>query len=167
MFKDWRESTLKEYLIVGTILVVLVIVYFWKPLGPGMVMSAAGGIFDTPFYYSQTPNEAKLPKNPLLFDQIYQFTPWRYFIWQSFHNGEIPLWNNLSHSGTPLLATMQAAIFYPINLILLWLPFNKYFVWSAIIRLWIAGICTYALAREYKQRKLSSLIASVSFMLSG
>jgi hypothetical protein len=146
-------------------LLAILLVVFHDALSPGMVLSPADALFITPAFDDLKPADFTKPANPLLFDQVYQFTPWRYFSWHSVRDGALPLWNPYSYSGTPFMATMHTAVFYPINLVLTLLPFEATFVVSAILRLWLAGLFTYALARRYDLRPIPSLIAAVSFML--
>src|SRR5439155_1237208 len=80
---------------------------------------------------------------PLAFDVAYQFVPWRHFAWESLRQGRLPLWNPYSLAGTPFIASMQSAVFYPINLLFTPLPFARTFAWSALLRLWIAGFSAY------------------------
>ena len=47
------------------------------------------------------------------------------------------------------------------------MPFERTFVWSAILRLWTAGILTFLLARRLGLSPLPGLIAALAFMLSG
>jgi hypothetical protein len=156
-----------EVVLATVVLIAILTVFFGRSLLPGMVMSAADGTFSTPFFGEAKPAGFTEPSNSLLFDQVYQFTPWRYYAWKSLNDGFFPLWNPYSSSGTPFVATMQSAVFYPINLLLTFLPFESTFVWSAFLRLWIAGISTYLLMRYYKIGRVASLISAVSFMLCG
>jgi Bacterial membrane protein YfhO len=157
----WRQDTLACAFLAAIVLVLL----GGAPLG-GAVLAPTDFIFLTPFYSEHVPPNFRAPGNPLLFDQVYQFVPWRQFAWASLREGQLPLWNPYSHAGAPLVATMGAAVLYPINLLLLWLPFEQTFAWSAILRLWIAGASTYFLARHYRLGWQASLVASLCFMLS-
>ncbi len=58
-------------------------------------------------------------------------------------------------------------MFYPINLLLLAVPFERTFVWSALLRLFTAGMLTFLLARRVGLAPLPGLIAAFAFMLSG
>ena len=51
-------------------------------------------------------------KNGAMPDIITQIYPWKHFTIETFKNGQIPLWNPYSFSGTPLLANFQSAVFY-------------------------------------------------------
>ncbi len=157
----------KESLCIALLLLGILLVFFSKALKPDMILSPSDRIFSSPFFSENRPPDFISPSNPLLFDQVYQFTPWRYFSWKSLRDFSIPLWNPHNLSGTPLIATMQSAVFYPINLILSLLPFQSSFVYSAILRLWIAGMLTYQLSRRYGLYPIPSMIASVSYMLAG
>lgn len=161
------RSRARELTAVGLLIMAILLVFFREALIPNQILSAADGVFLTPFFSESAPSTFDKPANPLLFDQVYQFTPWRYFSWKSIRAGVLPLWNPYSSTGTPFVATMQSAVFYPVNLLLVALPFELTFVWSAILRLWIAGIFTYALARRYGLAHVPALIAAVSFMLAG
>lgn len=60
--------------------------------------------------------------NPLITDPIRQQFPWKFLAIKQMKSGEFPLWNPLSFSGTPLLANIQSAPFYPGNITFL-IPF--------------------------------------------
>ncbi len=148
-------------------LLVVVVGLFWRAVFQARVLGPADAIFTTPFFAPLAPPGFTRPGNPLLFDQVYQFIPWRHFTRESLRHGIVPLWNPHSLAGSPFLATMQSAVLYPINLFLLAVPFERTFVWSAILRLWIAGMLTFLLARRSGLSILAALVAGVAFMLCG
>ncbi len=160
-------SSAREAAWVGLILLAVLVVFFGRALAPGKVLAPADYLFTTPYYESHAPEELERPYNTKLFDQAFQFLPWRYFAWKTMRSGSLPLWNPHSYCGTPFMATMQSAVLYPINLITLALPFGKGFVTSAILRLWIAGFGMYWLARRYGLIRAASMLAALSFMFSG
>lgn len=80
---------------------------------------------------------------------------------------DLPLWNPYSYSGTPLLATLQPGVFYPLNLLLLVLPFDLAFNWTIVAHFPMAGIFTYVLARELGSSKTGATTAGLVFMLTG
>ncbi len=124
-------------------------------------------IFTSAFFADLAPAGFKRPANPLLFDQVYQFAPWRRFARESLLAGHLPAWNPHSLAGAPLIATQQSAVFAPINLLLLAVPFESTFVWNAILKLWTAGILTFLLARRVGLSPLPALVSAFAFMLSG
>lgn len=103
--------------------------------------------------------------NPLLWDSIAQFYPWRYFLADSLHRGFLPLWNPYQFCGTPFYANGQSAIFYPFN----WLAplLGKMFLsFTALLHLFLAGFLLYLFLRKLKLSPFASLFASLTYMLS-
>lgn len=153
--------------IVGFLLASILLIFFAHVLFTGRVLSASDMIFTSPFFAQSAPSGFLYPANATLSDQVYQFIPWRYQAWTALRQGRIPLWDPYTLAGRPFLATQQSAVFYPVNLVLTLLPFQQTFVWSAIIRLWIAGFTMYLLIRYYRIGQVGAIIAAISFMLSG
>ena len=78
---------LRELLAVGALLLAILVVFFSTPLLGGRILGASDAILTTRFF-AELSNAPREPSNPLLFDQTYQFVPWRYFAWRSLHQGE-------------------------------------------------------------------------------
>jgi hypothetical protein len=156
-----------ERWLVGLLLLALLLIAFWRSVFTGRVLSPSDALFATPFFHGVAPAGFTHPSNELLFDAVYQFIPWRSFACESLRRGTLPLWNPHSLCGTPLVATMQSAVFYPVNLLLCGLPLARLLVWGAIVRLWVAGFGTYLLARRYALGVVAALVAAVSFMFCG
>ena len=68
------------------------------------------------------PAETAPPWNPLMYDSIGQFYPWRSYAGASISHGSIPLWNPYQFCGAPFLANSQSAVLYPGNLLFYILP---------------------------------------------
>ena len=62
------------------------------------------------------------PWNPLRWDGIAQFYPWRNFAHDTIRSGYLPLWNPYQFCGTPFVANSQSAVFYPPNLLFYFCP---------------------------------------------
>ena len=70
-------------------------------------------------------NKGKFPvKNPLITDPILQTYPWRKITLENLKEFKLPLWNQYSFSGQPLLANVQSAPFQIFNLLFLLFPFK-------------------------------------------
>ena len=66
------------------------------------------------------------PSNSLLGDQYLVFVPQHEFTHREFMKGQFPLWNPNLACGIPNLASIQGALLYPINVLLLPLtPFTR------------------------------------------
>lgn len=95
------------------------------------------------------------------------FIPPRHLWVDALKGGELPLWNPYSYIGHPLLATLQPGIFYPINILLLVLPFDLAFNWTIVLHFMLSGLFVFLLQRELKTSATGSLLGALTFMLSG
>jgi len=99
---------------------------------------------------------------------LLQFWPWHYLVKTSLLNGEWPLWNPLLGNGTPLLANLQSAVFYPLNIIFLFLPSVEHaLTLSVILHLQLAGIFMYIYARSLGLQPFAATIAALAYMFNG
>lgn len=104
--------------------------------------------------------------NPLQWDAIAQYYPWRVFYARSMKSGHIPLWNPHQFSGTPFLANGQSACLYPFNLLFVILdPITAFTVFAAL-HLFLAQVFMYWLMRELGAKELGGIIAAIVFAFS-
>jgi hypothetical protein len=106
-------------------------------------------------------------KNSLITDPVRQQYPWKFLTIMTEKNSQLPLWNPYAMAGTPLLANMQSAAFYPLNLLLFLPNFNIW--WSIIIILQplLAGIFMYLYLKNLKLEKLSSFLGGFTYAFCG
>lgn len=107
--------------------------------GNGAVLSAAGKDTWTQFYY------------------------WRQFAFESLAGGEWPLWNPYVFSGTPFVAGIQSAVFYPLNWIFLFLPTAFAINLSIALHCFLASFFTYLYARYIGIGPTAALLSGVTF----
>lgn len=107
------------------------------------------------------PNKAQYP------DVIRQMYPWRMEAIRQWKEGNVPLWNPYSFSGTPLLANFQSASLYPLNIVFLFL--SETVSWTLLVALQplLALFFTYLYLRRLKISTLASLFGAVSYGISG
>lgn len=87
-----------------------------------------------------------------------QFWPIFYYIKQQFlTNHELPFWNNMWFSGTPLLPDPQFSLFYPPNLLFLILPTDLAFLIILFLHIFLGGLGIYLISK--KILKFSELIS--------
>lgn len=105
-------------------------------------------------------------KNFILFDGIRQTLPWRLFAIDQIKAGQLPLWNPYILSGTPLLANLQVAILYPLNL--LFFIFSKYDAWTiyVILQPFLGSLFAYVFLRSIYTSKTGSLLGGTCFGFS-
>ncbi len=107
------------------------------------------------------------PWNPLRWDGIGQFYPWRKFAADTLRSGYLPLWNPYQFCGTPFVANSQSAVFYPANLLFVLIPDAAYaFGWSAVLHLTLCGWFAYLLLRRLRCSEIASLVGGVVFAFS-
>ncbi len=106
-------------------------------------------------------------KNFLITDPVRQQYVWRSLAIEQFKNGQLPVWNPYSFSGTPLLANFQTAAFYPLNIMFFLLPFNL--AWTILIMLQplLSGIFLYLYLCHIKVSKIGSFLGGLTFAFSG
>ncbi len=118
--------------------------------------------------WSAAPNADAMPTwNPLLYDSVGQFYPWRHFAAESLRSGTIPLWNPYAFCGTPFMANSQSAVFYPGNLLYWLLPTATAAGLSVLLHLVLAGVFMWALVRRLARSDAAGFVAGCAFMLSG
>ncbi len=105
--------------------------------------------------------------NPLLFDPVFLYYPWRSMLSEALSQGIIPLWNPYVFSGVPFLANSQTAVFYPLNLIFAVLSVPKAYTFQIIIHIMLAGILMYAYLRTIDVSHGGALLGGIVFMFNG
>lgn len=118
------------------------------------------------FFVNEYPNGIPF-KNFLLTDPVRQQYPFRFLAISEILSFHIPLWNPYTLSGTPLLASVQSAPLYPLNLLFFALPFLD--AWSLLIVLQplLMGLFMYLYVRNLKVSHLAAVFGGVTFALSG
>lgn len=89
-----------------------------------------------------------VPWNPIMWDGMAEFYPWRLFYARTLHQGFLPLWNPYQFCGTPFLANGQSAVLYPPNLLFVLLPALRAFGASVWLHLVLTGLLMYGFLRS-------------------
>lgn len=113
-------------------------------------------------------------------DFTHHFLPFSLFQQQELFSGRWPLWNPYTYSGHPFLADTQAAVFYPINLMVMLIayPLEALFTSKAAGRLYflqveaalhiaLAGFFTYLFVQKVTHHSMAGLLAGITFAFSG
>ncbi len=106
-------------------------------------------------------------KNNAMPDIITQIYPWKKLTIDTWKQGEVPLWNPNSFSGTVHAGNYQTAVFSPMNLLFFILPFID--AWTILILLQplLAGIGMALFLRSLGRGTAGSTIGSIAFMFAG
>ena len=152
------------------IVIVFIVLLFFHPIFKGQIPFPGDLLASENPYKSESflgyapggyPNKAQ---GPDITNEIY---PWRYFSVGELAKGNIPFWNPHNFSGNPQIANLQTAVFYPVNLFYLFLPFNL--AWTIIILLQhiLAGIFMFLfLKKSLKLKSFASFIGGIIFAFS-
>lgn len=81
--------------------------------------------------------------------------------------GHVPLWNDYLFGGTPLLASMQAGVFYLPNALFLVLPAWLAYGQSILLHYSLIGVFTFLYLRALRLRPEAGLVGGLTFMLGG
>ena len=145
----------------------LVCVFLWRPIFTGAALLPGDYLARMQPWASVLKSPDPPPQwNPLVWDAVAQFYPWRVFYARSMSAGCIPLWNPHQFCGAPFLANGQSAVLYPPNLLFLLVDPITAFTLLAVLHMFLAASFTYALLRELGAGELGGVTAGVVFAFS-
>ena len=103
----------------------------------------------------------------VLADQLLYFLPWRQFLREELLAGRLPLWNPYLLGGVPFAACVQAAPFFPVNLLLFWLPAAPFSLVAAFLKIFFSGFFTALHVRRLGVSREGASLAGLAFSLGG
>jgi Bacterial membrane protein YfhO len=99
-------------------------------------------------------------------DVYTEFVPWRRAVQRSLANGEWGLRDPFALSGDILLASQQAAVYWPLTLIACLMPAALSFTYTAAMTMLIAALCAFLFARELACGEPAAMIAAAGWSLA-
>ena len=147
-------------------LLLLPTLLLWRVVFAGDVFLPADLLHDIAPWH--TPEAQRVPWNPLMWDSLAEFYPWRLFAAQTLKQGFLPLWNPHQFCGTPFVANAQSAVFYPPNLLFCLLPVARAFGVSAWLHLALTGLFLYGFLRSsaFSLSAPAALLGAVAWQMS-
>lgn len=105
-------------------------------------------------------------------DFIEQNFPYRLFAAVSLKQGVLPFWNPYVFSGMPFFADVQAAVLYPLNLILTVFASHEWLdpiivEYQVIFHVVLAGAFMFLLARSWGCGRMAGVLSAATFMFCG
>jgi len=100
-------------------------------------------------------------------DILQEFYPWTRFWTAEWETGSYPLWNPNTYGGSPFLANLQIAPYYPPQFLLPLLSPELFFGWTLWLHTLGAGCAMFALANYLTRCRISSLFAGIAYMNCG
>jgi hypothetical protein len=160
---DWLRR--HEYLAAGLFFALVLGIYFIAVFDGNQLAQSHILFGEIPWHFNEPAGIEALTRSAEG-DAAHTFYPLLVAAREQVHAGHIPLWNPDSYGGTVLLGDMQSALLFPLTWLALILPLK--FAWGLIVvlKLLIAGLGTYALARQLSVGRSGGLLAGVVYMLS-
>ncbi len=123
--------------------------------------------FFSPWIYEKWSGyPAGVPAKPGILDQLRIYYPYMRLTQESYRLGQLPLWNPYNFAGNPHMAEWQSGVFYPLHILLPFLPLPIYWTLYQIVGIFFSGLFTYLYLRNLKISKLSSVFGGLTFSLS-
>ena len=151
--------------LVGIAWIVCCVGFYLSPAfkdGPSFGPADIGGQLS---YLTYIPN--LVFHNHLNGDIITQSVAWDRLDWLAVHHGQLPLWNNFSGDGMPLMLNFESAPFSLPELVGYLFPLSASYLVVVAVKLLIAGTGAYLATRLAGARPLGAAMAGTTFMLSG
>ncbi|MBI2617158.1 YfhO family protein [Candidatus Gottesmanbacteria bacterium] len=167
--KNWKHFLTDKYIV--AVLISIVLAFYWPLIFGGKIPIPADTIVG--MYYPWKDQvwdlrESGIPvKNFLITDPVRQQYVWRKFAIGELKKGSLPLWNPYSFSGTPLLANIQSAPFYPMNILSFLLPFDISWGIQILFQSILLSVFLYLYLRGIRLSMLSSFFGAFAFTFSG
>ncbi|MBI4769332.1 MAG: hypothetical protein HY784_02685 [Chloroflexi bacterium] len=107
-----------------------------------------------------------VPHNKLLDDLVLENYPWKEFILESLHAGQIPLWNPYLFAGLPFLAAGQHSALYPFSIIFYLFPLPRAYGVFTVSQFFLAGLFAYIFLRVLGLRRVGAAFGAIVYELS-
>jgi len=160
-------SAYREYLfhaaLVGMALAAIFPLVFLR----GHMISSAYLLYDfAPWKAYGSPADFPHDKAILTWEFLGVFTGWYSLANRALSMGEWPLWNPYEHTGVPLLANYQSAVFYPPRLLHALINLHLASTLLILLKVWLCGFNAYIYARCTGLGKPASRLLSFGWMLA-
>lgn len=162
----WARTPLCQ----GTLLLILLVtVFLYKPLFTGEILTSSDVLYELdPLWQSLAPVGFTASENGTVSDQVALFYPWQAYTREALGRGQWafwnpPLWNPYVNSGHPFVGNLQSALYDPLHLLSLLVPFPQSLAVLAWLRLFVAGFFTLCLALELGLSRRAAYLAMIVF----
>jgi hypothetical protein len=157
---DWWRA--RPMLVAAVIYAFLSVLMVGQGLLPGLTLSASDYLWNNaPWQANRPESVVGIGANFELVDTALVFQPFQQYTRDVLP--DIPLWNPHISAGRPFLGNNQSAIFSPFNLPAYLLPFWTSLAVAAALKLFVAALGAFALARWLGMRFGGALLAGLVF----
>src|SRR3989337_1705196 len=145
-------------------LLFLVAVFFWKTIFQSKVvlpMDVLTLLSPWKFYA-----DGLSLGNITLSDPVREFYPWKLFLINSLKAGFVPLWNPYILAGTPFITNIQAALFYPFNIIFYLFSPEHGYGYYIILHIFLGGAFMYLYGGSLYLSRAARIAMAIVFMFN-
>ena len=155
---------MRHHVAAAGLLLAVLLVWFHPMLGGHQLSQAHALYVNVPWAGEAPPGIADAARSGEG-DSAVQHEPIAEVARTSVRDGHLPLLNPSVYAGAPLLGDMQSALAFPLQWLMLPLGVSKAWGWIALLRLLIAGLGAYALARRLGGAWPGAMLAGAAYML--
>jgi hypothetical protein len=156
---------LKPFPRVALLFLALALLYAGLGLLPGRTFAPLDLPLDADAW-KPDPTQRVRVSNTLLGDVVVQFVAWDREILRHFTRGDLPWVNAYAGEGGPLFANPQTALFSPFTWPRLLFGLHGWAV-MAILKLLVAALCAYWLARELDVARNEAALSGLVYATAG
>jgi hypothetical protein len=160
------SSKARDHIQVAAVLLVLLMIFFWRVTLLGEAYVATDLYFKWPPWKSVRPPGFQ-PHNPFLSDRADGLYPAYTAAREMLRQGTLPLWDPHVTSGRPFAAILHRGLLYPLGILMWLLPLDSAFGVFRIAQYFLAGLFMYLFLRELGVGKGGALVGGIVFTYNG
>lgn len=135
----------------------------WRPIFLGEVFAPLRQLdYLAPWSAAADPAR-RVQWNPLQYDSVGQYRVFREYASRSVLEGRLPLWNPYQLCGTPLAANNLSAVYYPFNLLHLWLGTDRGALVFAFLHLVLAALFMRGFLLRLERSQPAAMLGGLIF----
>jgi len=161
-----KFSNKKSFLIFLLVFFIICYVFFYKITLNNEFFFNVNSVNSFRFRDLPTAERIENMGNALVIDAGTLFYQYDYFYIKSIKEGSLPLWNHMVFSGTAFMAANQPAVFYPLKLFYLVLPFPESYGFIIFLHVFLGGLFMYLFLGLFRLSFPARLLGSVTFTFS-
>ncbi|HEX7420091.1 MAG TPA: hypothetical protein VF505_09410, partial [Thermoanaerobaculia bacterium] len=151
---------------VAALFYLLTLLFFFRPMtGPWVNLATDALGLMPPWSATSSVNKFTV-SNPEMHDPVMQMAPFADQVRKSWRSGHLPLWQDLTECGNPLLGNGQSAAFSPLRILALPLSLGESMTAEAAMKVLVGLTFTFLYCRRRGYSETASIIAAVSFGFS-
>ncbi len=157
--RRWLER--KPAVAAALIYACLALLFVSPALPPGRTLSSSDLLWFTTPYTASRPADLTRPSSEETYDEPLFLQPWLRYT--RSHGLNTPLWNPYQMGGMPLLGTANGTPYSPLYLPVYVLPFWRGLAFDAALRIFVAALGMFLLARALGARFTGSLLSGIVY----